>query len=178
MGTLLVERTTQTHSKSIEIDDQNVASLGILEAEILRLLWDAGEPQTSVQVYEAMRLTRRTEQQEMQSPSTIAVTLSRMVQKGWLTVARSSREGRGSYGKGYYAPVLSRAQVVAAVLDDTSRRLTGQSLGYLLAQLRASQSKRGKASKAVDPARLEAVIEALKRLQHPEEPPSPQQQEP
>ena len=57
-------------------------SLGVLEGDILRLLWDAGEPQSSVQVYEAMHFSRRAEKREMQSPSTIAVTLSRMVEKG------------------------------------------------------------------------------------------------
>src|SRR5579871_7007382 len=80
-----------------------------------------GEPQSSVQVYEAMHFSRRAEKREMQSPSTIAVTLSRMVEKGLLTVERRPRGG-----KGYYGPTKTRAQVVAAVMDDVSRRLSGQ----------------------------------------------------
>src|ERR1043166_1823298 len=101
--------------KYIGVGGDDVPSLGVLEGDILRLLWDAGEPQSSVQVYEAMHFARRSEKREMQSPSTIAVTLSRMVEKGLLTVERRPRGG-----KGYYAPTRSRASVVAGVMDDVS----------------------------------------------------------
>ncbi|HZP83149.1 MAG TPA: BlaI/MecI/CopY family transcriptional regulator [Chthonomonadaceae bacterium] len=109
---------------------EEVTSLGMLEGDILKILWDAGEPQSSVQVYEAMYFMRRDQKQEMQSPSTIAVTLSRMVEKGLLTVERQPRGG-----KGYYKPIFSREQIVARILDDVCRRLTGQPLGYLLTRL-------------------------------------------
>ena len=66
--------------KYIGVGGDDVPSLGVLEGDILRLLWDAGEPQSSVQVYEAMHYSRRAEKREMQSPSTIAVTLSRMAE--------------------------------------------------------------------------------------------------
>ncbi len=116
--------------KYIGVGGDDVPSLGVLEGDILRLLWDAGEPQSSVQVYEAMHFARRLEKREMQSPSTIAVTLSRMVEKGLLSVERRPRGG-----KGYYNPTQSRAEVVSTVMEDVCRRLTGQSLGNLLGRL-------------------------------------------
>src|SRR5947209_6652236 len=103
--------------KYIGVGGDDVPSLGVLEGDILRLLWDAGEPQSSVQVYEAMHFTRRAQKREMQSPSTIAVTLSRMVEKGLLTVQRRPRGG-----KGYYGPTLSRSEVVPRLMNDVSRR--------------------------------------------------------
>lgn len=109
---------------------EEVSSLGMLEGDIIKILWDAGEPLSSVQMYEAMYFLRRSQKQEMQSPSTIAVTLSRMVDKRLLSVERRPRGG-----KGYYKPILSREQIVARVLDDVSRRLVGQPLGYLLSRL-------------------------------------------
>lgn len=118
--------------KYIGVGGDAVPSLGILEGDILRLLWEAGEPLTSVQVYEAMYVARRRDKEEMQSPSTIAVTLSRMVEKGLLTVER-----RPKGGKGYYGPTRTRAQVVAQVMDEVSRRLTGQPLSYFLQYLPA-----------------------------------------
>ncbi len=121
---------TEKRRKYIGVGGDDVPSLGVLEGDILRLLWNAGEPQSSVQVYEAMHFSRRAEKREMQSPSTIAVTLSRMVEKGLLTVERRPRGG-----KGYYGPTKTRAEVVAGVMDDVSRRLTGQNVGFLLSQL-------------------------------------------
>jgi len=117
--------------KYIGVGGDDVPSLGVLEGDILRLLWDAGEPQSSVQVYEAMHYSRRAEKREMQSPSTIAVTLSRMVEKGLLTVER-----RPKGGKGYYGPTRTRAEVVAGVMDDVARRLTGQTVGFVLSQMK------------------------------------------
>src|SRR5947209_13490197 len=103
----------------------DITSLGVFVGNILRLFLDEGEPQSSVQVYEAMHFARRAERREMQSPSTIAVTLSRMVEKGLLTVERRPRGG-----KGYYGPTKTRASVVASVMNDVSKRLTGQPIGY------------------------------------------------
>lgn len=117
--------------KYIGVGGDDVPSLGVLEGDILRLLWDAGEPQSSVQVYEAMHFSRRAEKREMQSPSTIAVTLSRMVEKGLLTVER-----RPKGGKGYYGPTKTRAEVVADIMNDVAHRLTGQTLGFVLSQLK------------------------------------------
>ncbi len=119
--------TTERRRKYIGVGGDDVPSLGVLEGDILRLLWDAGEAQSSVQVYEIMHFARRAEKREMQSPSTIAVTLSRMVEKGLLTVERRPRGG-----KGYYAPTRTRADVVAEIMDDVSKRLVGQPVGYLL----------------------------------------------
>jgi len=127
--------TSEKRRKYIGVGGDDVPSLGVLEGDILRLLWDAGEPQSSVQVYEAMHFSRRVEKREMQSPSTIAVTLSRMVEKGLLTVERRPRGG-----KGYYGPTKTRAQVVTQVMDDVSRRLTGQPLGFLLTRLHDAAS--------------------------------------
>lgn len=121
--------------KYVGVGGDDVPSLGVLEGDILRLLWDAGEGQSSVQVYDLMNSLRKSENHEMQSPSTIAVTLSRMVEKGLLKVER-----RPKGGKGYYAPTKTRAEVVASVMDDVSKRLTGQPLGYLLTRLTAPAS--------------------------------------
>src|ERR1700723_1736267 len=104
--------------KYVGVGGDDVPSLGVLEGDILRLLWDAGEGQSSVQVYDLMNSLRKSENHEMQSPSTIAVTLSRMVEKGLLTVER-----RPTGGKGYYGPTQTRAEVVTRVMDDVSRRL-------------------------------------------------------
>ena len=130
-----MDTTDGKRRKYIGVGGDDVPSLGVLEGDILRLLWDAGHPQSSVQVYEAMHVSRRAENREMQSPSTIAVTLSRMVEKGLLTVERRPRGG-----KGYYAPTQSQAEVVASVMDDVSKRLTGQPFAYLL-KLLASEPK-------------------------------------
>ncbi len=137
-------------------------SLGVLEGDILRLIWDAGEPQSSVQVYEAMHFSRKAEKREMQSPSTIAVTLSRMVEKGLLTVERRPRGG-----KGYYGPTKTRAEVVGQVMNDVSRRLTGQPLGYLLTQLHKPAGKKTSngASDTVNIGSLDALVEELRHLE-------------
>ncbi len=139
--------------KYIGVGGDDVPSLGVLEGDILRLLWDAGEPQSSVQVYEAMHFSRRAEKREMQSPSTIAVTLSRMVEKGLLTVER-----RPKGGKGYYGPTKTRAEVVAGVMDDVSRRLTGQSVGFVLSQLKPDVENQENSG-------LDGLFKELQRLQ-------------
>jgi predicted transcriptional regulator len=153
-----VETTQEKRRKYVGVGGDDVPSLGVLEGDILRLLWDAGEPQSSVQVYEAMHFSRRAEKREMQSPSTIAVTLSRMVEKGLLTVERRPRGG-----KGYYQPTETRAQVVARVMNDVSRRLTGQTLGYLLTQLQNQDRGAGKAGGPDD--NLDEVIKELRKTQ-------------
>lgn len=158
-----METTQESKSRSkknVRPISEDAPSLGVLEGDILRLLWNAGEPQTSVQVYEAMHFSRRAEKREMQSPSTIAVTLSRMVEKGLLTVERRPTRG----GKGYYAPTQTREEVVARVLDDVSRRLTGQTLGYLLTQLRSDAPRTGQEGAKTPDDGLEAVITELKRV--------------
>ena len=103
----------------------------------------------------------------MQSPSTIAVTLSRMVEKGLLTVERRPRGG-----KGYYGPTKTRAEVVAAVMDDVSRRLSGQPLGYLLTRL-TSTAKVVSNSVSPEDAGYAALITELKRLQAEDNKPVP-----
>jgi predicted transcriptional regulator len=150
-----VDTTQERRRKYIGVGGDDVPSLGVLEGDILRLLWDAGEPQSSVQVYEAMHFSRRIEKREMQSPSTIAVTLSRMVEKGMLTVERRPRGG-----KGYYGPTKTRAEVVASVMDDVSRRLTGQPLGYLLTRLHGSGEP-----VADGDASLQPLVDELLRLE-------------
>jgi predicted transcriptional regulator len=152
--------SNEKRRKYIGVGGDDVPSLGVLEGDILRLLWDAGEPQSSVQVYEAMHFSRRNENREMQSPSTIAVTLSRMVEKGLLTVERRPRGG-----KGYYGPTKSRAEVVASVMDDVSRRLTGLPLGYLLSLLAAEGTGAARNGSHDSAAGLQPLIGELRRLQ-------------
>lgn len=155
-----METTKEKRRKYVGVGGDDVPSLGVLEGDILRLLWDAGEPQSSVQVYEAMHFSRRAEKREMQSPSTIAVTLSRMVEKGLLKVERRPRGG-----KGYYEPTKTRAQVVAAVMDDVSRRLTGQPLGYILTRVHGKEpTAKANGENAFEIA-LGDVIKELKRLE-------------
>ncbi len=147
--------------KYIGVGGDDVPSLGVLEGDILRLLWDAGEPQSSVQVYDSMNWARRIEQREMQSPSTIAVTLSRMVEKGLLTVARQPKGG-----KGFYAPSITRADMVTSLMDDVSKRLTGQPLGYLLTRLSApSSAKFAKNKKSPEDEGYAELIVKLKYVQ-------------
>lgn len=155
-----METTLEKRRKYIGVGGDDVPSLGVLEGDILRLLWNAGEPQSSVQVYELMHFTRRAEKREMQSPSTIAVTLSRMVEKGLLTVER-----RPKGGKGYYTPTKTRAQVVAQVMDDVCHRLMGQPAGVVLN--RAYSPERLKSSKGGDETLgpIDDVIKELKKLQ-------------
>lgn len=144
--------------KYIGVGGDAVPSLGVLESEILRILWDAGESQSSVQVYDKMYRARLEDEREMQSPSTIAVTLSRMVEKGLLTVER-----RPNSGKGYYGPTRTRADVVTRVLDDVCRRLTGETLGGLLVHVRetgsAAADKNGRVRNGI-----EDLIVALRHL--------------
>lgn len=159
----------QKRRKYIGVGGDDVPSLGVLEGDILRLLWDAGEPQSSVQVYEAMHFSRRAEKREMQSPSTIAVTLSRMVEKGLLTVERRPRGG-----KGYYAPTKPRAEVVASVMDDVSRRLTGCSLGYLLSLVPTNGPKaKGKGDAEGTSGNLQDLVAELSRRQSEDNAPPP-----
>ncbi|HZO91091.1 MAG TPA: BlaI/MecI/CopY family transcriptional regulator [Chthonomonadaceae bacterium] len=160
-----METTQEKRRKYIGVGGDDVPSLGVLEGDILRLLWDAGEPQSSVQVYEAMHFSRRLEKREMQSPSTIAVTLSRMVEKGLLTVERRPRGG-----KGYYGPTRSRAEVVAAVMDDVSRRLTGQPLGYLLKRLHSNET-------AAHNDGLDDLVAELRRVEQEDCAPAPPENE-
>ncbi len=129
--------TKDRRRKYLGVGGDHVPSLGVLEGDILRILWDAGKPQSSVEVYEAMFQLRRAEEREMQSPSTVAVTLSRMVEKGLLTVNRKT-----GTGKGYYTPTQTRAQVVSRVIDDVSRRLTGKPLSCIIEQLSTSTAGR------------------------------------
>ncbi len=158
-----MDTATEKRRKYIGVGGDDVPSLGVLEGDILRLLWDAGEPQSSVQVYESMHFSRRSERREMQSPSTIAVTLSRMVEKGLLTVERRPRGG-----KGYYGPTKTRAEVVAAVMNDVSRRLTGQPLGYVLDRLQHGDTGKAKANgNTPDDGKdsgLDALVKEMKRL--------------
>ena len=156
--------------KYIGVGGDDVPSLGVLEGEILRFLWDADKPQSSVQVYDTMHLARRAEKREMQSPSTIAVTLSRMVEKGLLTIERRPRAG-----KGYYGPTKTRAAVVASVLDDVSRRLTGQPLGFLLTRLEADPPKGAAGLKALstEEASIEPLIAQLRKVQKTDNKPVP-----
>ncbi len=148
---------------------EDLPGLGVLEGEILSYIWDAGEPQSSVQVYETMHFTRRAQKREMASPSTIAVTLSRMVEKGLLT---SERRPHG--GKSYYGPAKTRAQVVTAILDDVSKRLIGQPLGFLLERIEAEPA-RGAGLKALstEEANIEPVAAALRKLQKSDNKPVP-----
>ena len=152
--------TTGKRRKYIGVGGDDVPSLGVLEGDIMRLIWDAGESQSSVQVYEAMHFARRAEKREMQSPSTIAVTLSRMVEKGLLTVERRPRGG-----KGYYGPTKSRAEVVAQVMDDVCKRLVGQPAGVVFN--RAFNPENLKVSKGGEEtlAPIDAVVAEIKKLQ-------------
>lgn len=156
-----MDTTIQQRRKYVGLGNDE-ASIGVLEGEILRHLWDAGEAQSSVQVFETIYFARKEAKHEMASPSTIAVTLSRMVQKGLLTITTQvGHKGKGR-GKGYYTPAKSRAEITLSVLDDTSRRLTGQPLGYLLTCLDKEKS----ADKDAPDAGLTDLIEVLKGLQH------------
>ena len=174
-----VEQDKEKRRKYIGVGGDDVPSLGVLEGDILRLLWDAGEAQSSVQVYESMHFARRREKREMQSPSTIAVTLSRMVEKGLLTVERRPRGG-----KGYYNPTRTRAGVVADVMNDVSRRLTGQPLGYILTRLqeeaagkKAVKTAAGAEKTADTDAGLQELINTLRKLQQEDNVPLPIQVE-
>jgi predicted transcriptional regulator len=152
-GRYATVESMEKRRKYIGVGGDDVPSLGVLEGDILRLLWDAGEPQSSVQVYEAMHFSRRAEKREMQSPSTIAVTLSRMVEKGLLTVDR-----RPKGGKGYYGPTKTRAAVVADIMNDVAQRLTGQTIGFVLSQLTSGSALKENSG-------LEELVKELQRRQ-------------
>jgi predicted transcriptional regulator len=155
-----VETPAVKRRKSIGSEGEEAPSLGVLEGDILRLLWDAGEPQSSVQVYEAMHFSRRAQNREIPSPSTIAVMLSRMVEKGLLSVERPHRRRSG---KAYYRPTQARGEILARVMNEASRRLTGQSLGYILSLLRSEQRGTGRQDAKAAADGLEEVITELKR---------------
>ena len=168
-GILAMSAHEAKRRKYIGVGGDDVPSLGVLEGDILRLLWNAGEGRSSVQVYDLMNAFRKSESKEMQSPSTIAVTLSRMVEKGLLKVER-----RPGSAKGYYAPTRSRAEVVCSVMDDVSRQLTGQPLGYLLTRI----SGTGGATYRTDgpcpqDAAYAALIDAMRGLRDEDNQPEP-----
>lgn len=148
------KETEAKRRKYLGVGGDDTPSLGVLEGDILRLLWDAGEPQSSVQMYDLMREHRKAKSEEMQSPSTIAVTLSRMTEKGLLTVER-----RPKGGKGYYNPTMTRAEVTAGVLDDTSRRLTGLPIGRLLSRVAGEGGP-----DAAEGAGMEELVKTLRGL--------------
>jgi predicted transcriptional regulator len=156
----LAETTLEKRRKHVGVKGDDLPSLGVLEGDILRLIWDAGEPQSSVDVYEAMHFLRRREKREMPSPSTIAVTLSRMVEKGLLTVER-----RPKGGKGYYGAVKTRAEVVAQVLDDACKRLLGQPAGVVLNRAFSPESLQANKGGEETLAPIDEVIVELKKLQ-------------
>ena len=155
--------------KYIGVGGDDVPSLSVLEGDILRLIWDAGEPQSFVQVYEAMHYSRRRDKREMHSPTTITVTLSRMVERGLLTVER-----RPHGGKGYYGPTKTRAEVIAQALDDVSRRLSGQPIGYLLTRLaEENPTKPEKGAVSPEDAGYAELVSTLKKLQMSDNKPVP-----
>jgi DNA-binding PadR family transcriptional regulator len=82
-----------------------------------------------------------------------------MVEKGLLTIERRPRAG-----KGYYTPTRSRAETVAAVLDDVTHRLAGQPLGYVLTALTSPGKLDASNAGEADPT-LQGVIAELKRLE-------------
>ena len=139
--------------KYVGIGGDDVPSLGVLEGEILRILWEAEGGQSSVQVYDAMYQERKLSGVEMQSPSTVAVTLSRMVEKGLLGI-----EKRAGSAKGFYVPLKKRADVVVIVLDDVSIRLTGQSIKAVLQDVIS-----GKAG-SEETEKIQDVVDALRSL--------------
>ncbi|MCX6378597.1 MAG: BlaI/MecI/CopY family transcriptional regulator [Armatimonadetes bacterium] len=145
---------SKNRRKYVGIGGDDVPSLGVLEGEIMRYIWEAGDAQSSVQVYSAMYQERYLTGQEMQAPSTIAVTLSRMVDKGLLSI-----EKRPGSTKGYYQPLKNRPDVVLAVLDDVTIRLAGCTLRELLQSLPEGASP---ASEKV--AQLQDVMDALRQL--------------
>ncbi len=150
------KKTADSEPPPPPIPDIDLASIGTLEGDLLRILWDAGEPLSSVQIFEVIYFQRRDRRKEMASPSTIAVTLSRMVDKGLLSVERRPRGG-----KGYYQPTHTRAETVSTVLNDVARRLAGQPLGYLLTLFSAPGNK---ASSMADGGRdLSPLVQELRR---------------
>jgi predicted transcriptional regulator len=104
-------------------------TLKTTEIAVLRVLWEAEKPLSCAQVVEILRFSRRSRGIKLYTPATIAATLSYMTTKG--LVRMEHREGEH---KVYYAPAVSRAEIVLEVLDGVTMYLTGQTLRDFLLQ--------------------------------------------
>lgn len=106
-----------------------VASLGSLEAEVLGLLWEIGQPSTGMELMEKSLYKARALGQEPVSFSTIATTLRRLAGKGLLSSQKI--DGRTPV----FWPTVEREQMAARILNNVSETLLGTSLHRLLPML-------------------------------------------
>ena len=99
-------------------------ALGDLEREVMRHLWDAGEPLTVRQVHE--RLMRERDL----AYTTVMTVLDRLAKKGVVTQQKADR----AY---LYAPAQSREEMTAAVMLDalTASDNRDAALAYFVGQL-------------------------------------------
>ncbi|GAA2529453.1 BlaI/MecI/CopY family transcriptional regulator [Winogradskya consettensis] len=116
-------------------------ALGDLERDVMRQLWDAGEPLTVRQVHERLSGERGL------AYTTVMTVLDRLAKKGVVTQQKADRAYR-------YAPAQSREEMTAALMLDAlgtapDAAARDAALAHFVGR--------------IDPSALEAAIEAAKR---------------
>jgi predicted transcriptional regulator len=117
--------------KYVGVGSDGVPALGILQADIMRLMWNTGGPQSCRRIFDDMHHSRRRERRVMCNYSTLKALMGKMTKKGLLTV-----DFRTVKNTGYYYPRRTQGSLVADIINDVSFRLTGQPFGFLLSQMK------------------------------------------
>lgn len=146
----------RTHDKQkSKLSGVDVTSLGSLEAEIMGVLWEIGQPSSGMEVMEASLYKRRAQGQEPIAFATIATTLRRLSDKGLLLSQK--KDARTPI----YTPTVGRAEMTARILNNVSVTLLGQPLSGLIPRL-AGNLTRGVSPKSPQASILEE--EEMQRL--------------
>ena len=135
---------------------EDVTSLGSLEAEVLGLLWEIGQPATGMEVMEASLYKRRAQGLEPAAFATVATTLRRLTGKG---VLHSQKNGARTP---VYWPTVGREQMAARILNNVSQTLLGTSLHGLLPKLIGRSSKEN--GNPEEEKELQQLMDALEQV--------------
>lgn len=106
-------------------------TLGILQADLFRILWEAGRPLTLREVYRAGTRLCRASGRDCQSITSYYAGLRRMSIAGTLIKTGSNTDAN----PWKFYPAFTRAQVMTAILNDVCIYLSGQQIGYILSMM-------------------------------------------
>lgn len=136
----------------------DVSSLGSLEAELMGILWEIGQPATGMEVMEASLYRRRSQGQEPVSFATIATTLRRLSEKG---VLKSEKDRSRTP---VYTPLVGREEMAARILNNVSVTLLGKPLSGLLPKLLGRTQGGSSAKDAGSREEVERLLRALEEV--------------
>lgn len=97
--------------------------LGVLEAELLGIMWDLAKPMYGKEFYKELYRINAKEGRKTTSLAMIEQTLNRLVKKGYLGVNRNQE-----WNKNVFYSNRSRKMVVNAIKEDVMIRLGGQKI--------------------------------------------------